>query len=97
MIERAKDITDTLAHDMNMHDVSDWTLGANYFGILTHYKKSNEKGDNSLIIKMEGVMDNLPLFEQCAVVHEVDLFKEWVPLCNASKTVEKISIADLVA
>eukprot|EP01034_Spumella_vulgaris_P034195 gene34196-42163_t len=46
---------------------------------------------------MEGVMDNLPLFEQCAVVHEVDLFKDWVPLCSASKTVEKISVADIVA
>ena len=92
MIERAKEIQSTLDfEDTN----SNWILGANHFGILTHYRNVEE--DDSIVLKMEGVLDNLPLFEQCAVIHEIDLFKEWAPMCSESKTIEKFSAADLMA
>ncbi len=92
MIERAKEIQATL----NYEDTNaNWILGANYFGVMTHYRKCAE--DGSIVLKMEGVLDNLPLFEQCAVIHEIDLFKDWAPFCSESKTIEKFSAADLMA
>lgn len=46
---------------------------------------------------MEGTLENLPLFEQCAVIHEIDLFKQWIPFCNESILIDKIGNAELVA
>jgi hypothetical protein len=70
-----------------------WILGATLFGVNTHYKMSGEE----IIIRLEGELDDLPLFEQLAVVHEVDLFSEWIPFCNGSKAVTKLGPAEIIA
>ena len=62
--------------------------------ISTHYKVSSE---GIITVRMEGIMDDLPIFEQCAVLHEVDLFKEWIPFCRSSINIENVGLADLVA
>ena len=49
------------------------------------------------MFRLEGEHSNLPIFEQLAVIHEVVLFKDWFPFCSASRTVEKIGPAELVA
>jgi aminoglycoside/choline kinase family phosphotransferase len=46
---------------------------------------------------MEGVVDDLPTIEQCAVVREIDLFQEWFPLCSKSVMVDSIGHADYFA
>lgn len=91
MIDRVKEIESAIQLD----DVSDdWIYGITYFGITTHYKLSEESG--GIIVRMEGTLD-LPLFEQCATIHEVDLFREWLPFCSNSKTIEKLSPSELIA
>jgi hypothetical protein len=67
------------------------------FGIKTYYRKSNQSGDSNITVKMEGVVDDLPVFEQCAVIHEVDLFHQWIPFCCESVNISKIGNAELVA
>jgi hypothetical protein len=73
---------------------SSWSHGSSLFGIHTHYKLTDE---GSIMIRLEGELDNLPLFEQLAVIHEVDLFHEWMPFCNASSCIEKIGPSEIVA
>mmetsp|Transcript_26097 Transcript_26097/g.28462 ORF Transcript_26097/g.28462 Transcript_26097/m.28462 type:complete len:217 (-) Transcript_26097:152-802(-) len=41
-------------------------------------------------------MDDLPIFELCAVMKEVDLFHEWVPFCKESVMVDRIGRAELI-
>ena len=43
--------------------------------MATHYKTSV---DGHLTLRMQAAADDLPIFEQLAVIHEVDLFHEWV-------------------
>lgn len=71
-----------------------WILGSVMFGARTHYKLLE---GGSLLIRLEGELDNLPMFEQLAIIHEVDLFHDWVPFCNKSMTVTKIGPVELVA
>jgi hypothetical protein len=73
---------------------SSWSHGSSLFGIHTHYKLTD---DGSIMIRLEGEQNNLPMFEQLAVIHEVDLFHEWVPFCDASSCVEKIGPSEIVA
>lgn len=91
MISRATDASDVLA----MENVDEsWILGQVMFGTKTHYKLLE---GGSMMIRLEGDLDNLPMFEQLAVIHEVDLFHEWVPFCSTSRTVTKLSPVELIA
>jgi hypothetical protein len=91
MLERAE----MVKHSLHFVDTSDdWILGADMFGIQTHYRKC-EDDENAIIVKIEGTMDDLPLFEQMAVIHEIDLFKEWAPFCTDSVLVDKVGKAEL--
>lgn len=91
MLTREKETRDVLATD----SVDDsWILGSVMFGTRTHYKLLD---GGSLLIRLEGELDNLPMFEQLAIIHEVDLFHDWVPFCNKSMTVTKIGPVELVA
>ncbi len=71
---------------------SQWKLGAEYLGIETYYKVD----DGRITVRMQGGLTDLPLFEQCAVIHEIDLFSEWVPFCNDSALLEKLGPAELL-
>ena len=93
MLTRAEEVEITL--DFKDTETG-WILGTNYYGITTHYMKSPED-PTQIVVKMEGVLDDLPLFEQLAVIHEIDLFQDWAPMCQESKTIEKIAAADIVA
>lgn len=91
MLDRVSEIRQTLDHEDNR----EWTEGNTLFGIKTSYRKADEE-DTNLEIKMEGTLNDLPIFEQCAVIHEIDLFKTWIPFCNNSKLVHKADKADLI-
>lgn len=77
-------------------DVDDsWTFGMALFGVTTHYKTNAD--DGCIIVRLEGLLEEFPLFEQTAVIHEIDLFTEWVPFCNAAKKITKTGHADIIA
>lgn len=91
MLERAV----LIEHSIHFVDTSDdWILGADMFGIQTHYRKC-EDDVNAIVVKIEGKLDDLPLFEQMAVLHEIDLYKEWAPFCTSSVMIDKIGNAEL--
>jgi hypothetical protein len=71
----------------------DWILGTTYFGITTHYKQA---ADGCISVRLEGTLEGVGMVEQAAVIHEMDLFSEWIPFCNNSKTLTKLGSAELV-
>ena len=71
-----------------------WTLGTTMFGITTYYHVDD---DGLLSVRMEGVQEDLPLFEQLAVIYEVPLFHEWVPFCSSSTLVAQLTHTELIA
>jgi hypothetical protein len=91
MLERSAMVEEAL-HSSD--DGEEWILGAELFGTVTHYKKCKDD-ENAIIVKIEGTMNDLPLFEQMAVIHEIDLYNEWAPFCTDSVLVDKIGKAEL--
>lgn len=72
-----------------------WTSGPLLFGTRTHHKIVD--GSGTILLRLEGELDTLPMFEQLAVIHEVNLFHEWVPFCSHSRTVTKLGPVELIA
>lgn len=91
MLSRAAHIIETL--EFSGDGDESWILGMEMLGVTTHYKTHPE--DGSLTIKLEGLMEESPLFELCAVLYEVDLYKEWIPFCQDSLAVDRIGRAEL--
>jgi hypothetical protein len=92
MYTRLQAVEDALrAADVNIGD--EWTYGLTYFGITTHYKQS---ADGCISVRLEGVLNDVGLVEQAAVIHEMDLFSEWIPFCSNSLTMTKLGPAELV-
>lgn len=71
----------------------DWTLSQTLFGVTTYYRR---EADSSLSIKLEGLVSGVPLFEQVAVMKEVDLHSKWAPFCSSSLTIKDIDKLDTV-
>jgi hypothetical protein len=82
-LKRVRETNEALA-SWNLNDISSggWTLGSEYFGVTTHYKTTS---DGLLTIRMESMAEDMPIFEQLAVINEVDFFKEWVREINIRK------------
>lgn len=74
-------------------DDNHWTLAQTLFGVTTYYR--NEP-DGSLSIKMEGRLDGVSLFDQVAVLREVDLHYTWAPFVSSSLTVAHLNKLDTV-
>lgn len=90
LMSRYNEIQEALQED---EDESEWTFGLEMFGIRTFYQ--HDPKTNLIKIKLDGLMEDLPLFEQCAVIHEVDLFHEWVPFCRESILIDKVGKAEM--
>ncbi len=71
----------------------DWILSQTLFGITTYYRR---EPDNSLSIKLEGELRDVPVFEQICVLKEVDLHCQWAPFCSSSMTLEELDKLDMV-
>ncbi len=65
----------------------DWTLGSELFNVLTYYKLED---DGLLSVRMETDQDDVSIFEQLAVLYEVNLYTEWIPFCSDSKLISQI-------
>jgi hypothetical protein len=77
--------------DLNVN--SDWTLAQTLFGVTTYYRRED---NGSLSIKLEGQLEGVALFEQVAVLREVDLHSKWAPFCSSSLTVAHLDKLDTV-
>lgn len=71
----------------------DWTKAQTLFGITTYYRR---EADKTLSIKMEGVLHGVPIFEQLAVLKEIDLYHTWAPFCASSKCVATLTKCDTI-
>jgi hypothetical protein len=71
----------------------DWTLAQTLFGVTTHYRRES---DGSLSIKLEGSLQGVSLFDQVAILREVDLHCKWAPFCSSSLTVRHLGKLDTV-
>mmetsp|Transcript_5439 Transcript_5439/g.8929 ORF Transcript_5439/g.8929 Transcript_5439/m.8929 type:complete len:896 (+) Transcript_5439:182-2869(+) len=71
----------------------DWIFSQTLFGVTTYYRK---EADGSLSIKMEGQLHDVPIFEQLAIVREVDLHQTWAPFCTSSMTIKEMDKLDTI-
>lgn len=72
----------------------EWMFASEYLGVCTHYSVQS----NGLIaVHLHGNVDNLPFFEQLAVINEIDLFTQWVPFCSSAEVLKRIGKAELLA
>lgn len=78
----------------NLTDFDDWIRAQTLFGITTYYRREI---DESLSIKLEGHLTGIPLFEQVAVLREVDLYHSWAPFCVSSSRLAQLGKIDVVA
>jgi hypothetical protein len=83
MLHKCDDIN--LAFEACAEEHDDWAVGSSSQGIVTKYF-IDDKGFINL--KVEGEMENLPLYEQLVVIWEVTLYHLWVPYCSESKIVK---------
>lgn len=93
-IELLKQRTIKIQQALQHEDSDNWILGHEHGGIKTHYCKNSS--DNSIKLKMEGTLDNIPLYEQFVVLHEMDLYQLWAPLCLESKLIEKPCVGEFI-
>eukprot|EP00521_Asterionellopsis_glacialis_P009443 CAMPEP_0195287422 /NCGR_PEP_ID=MMETSP0707-20130614/4487_1 /TAXON_ID=33640 /ORGANISM="Asterionellopsis glacialis, Strain CCMP134" /LENGTH=1087 /DNA_ID=CAMNT_0040347175 /DNA_START=103 /DNA_END=3366 /DNA_ORIENTATION=- len=77
----------------NLSEKEDWTYSQTLFGITTYYR---HEPDNSLSIKLEGTMSHVPIFEQIAVLKEVDLYYKWAPFCTSSLALRQLDKLDVL-
>ena len=70
-----------------------WTRCQKHFGVATYYKRQE---DGSVSLKLECELIGVPLFEQVAVLREVDLNYKWAPFCTSSMTVKNLDKLDTV-
>jgi len=93
-IERAEAIDIAIDEAADNSITTNWLDGGTMFGCHIFY---NIDEKNLLTVRLEGILDDFPIFEQLCVIHEIDLFQEWVPFCNDSKLITKFSKAEVVA
>jgi len=71
----------------NLLDNDGWSYAQTYFGISTHYRNED---DGTLSVKLDGELAGMSLFEIFAVLHEIDLYKTWVPFCKLSEKLKSM-------
>ncbi|GMI34916.1 hypothetical protein TrCOL_g13875 [Triparma columacea] len=72
----------------------DWTVAQTLFGITTSYRREE---DDTLSIKLEGTLEDVPLFEQLSVLRETDLFHLWAPFVPRAKKLLQVTKIELVS
>ena len=77
----------------NLLDDNHWTLAQTLFGITTYYRNET---NGTLSIKMEGQLEGVSLFDQVAVLREVDLHYKWAPFVSSSLTIAHLDKLDTV-
>ena len=68
-------------------DYESWTIGSTAQGITTRYHVDD---DGCINLRVEGELEDLPLYEQLVVIWEVALYRTWLPYCSQSRVIKKI-------
>ena len=84
LVKRVEELNQIIQDTSDSLD--DWILGSELFGIKTFYRIED---DGLLSLRMEGIQE-IPIFEQLAVLYEVDLFNQWMPFCSQSELLKQI-------
>ena len=71
-----------------------WVHAQTLFGVSTHYRREH---DGSLSVRIAGDLVGVPLFEQLAVLREVDLYHLWAPFCSSSRKLAQLGRLDVAA
>ncbi|RYE55103.1 MAG: hypothetical protein EOP48_10915 [Sphingobacteriales bacterium] len=71
-----------------------WLLGSQQHGVTTHYQLNPIT--NTLLLKMESVLEGVSLMDIVAVTQEVDLFPLWLPACNECLLVNQIDHSEIL-
>jgi len=66
----------------NSNSSRDWIRSLTCDDIISYYRREQ---DGTLSVKIEDKMSDAPLFEQIAVLKEVDLYHEWSPFYHKSR------------
>lgn len=77
----------------NLDVNDDWTKAQTLFGVTTYYRK---ECDGSMSIKLEGCVNDCSLFDQVAVIRELDLNYLWAPFVTSSMTIVQLDKLDLI-
>jgi hypothetical protein len=89
--DRCRRIRDCIAESASTMDETKWTLGSQMFGVTTHYQVES---DGNLLLRMEGVQDDLSFFDLVAVGFEMSLFSTWMPMCTRSELMKRIGMCE---
>jgi len=76
-----------------LKESDDWTFSQTMFGVSSYYRS---EADGSLSIKMEGTLKDVPIFEQIAILREIDLYQTWSPFCSSSIVLKELEKLDSV-
>ena len=77
--------------ERNLTDDKDFIFSNERRGIKTSYR---HEADNTLTVKLEGVLKDVSIFEEIAVLRETDLYKTWAPFCVKSKEIARFGFSD---
>eukprot|EP01031_Cornospumella_fuschlensis_P027962 gene27962-33765_t len=81
-----------LAHPQD--NPAQWLLGSQQHGVTTHYQLNSTS--NTLLLKMESVLEGVSLMDIIAVTQEVDLFPLWLPACNECLLINRIDHSEIL-
>ena len=79
---------------INATQDDDWIQCHVHHNVVSSYRREE---DGSLSLKVEGDISGLPLFEQVAVMREVDLYHVWAPFTTHSAKLAVLGSLDQVA
>jgi hypothetical protein len=77
----------------NLNENDEWTFASEHFGIKTYFRREE---DQTLSIKLEGDLDEAPLYEQICVLKEFGLHCKWAPFCFSSQTIADLDKLDTI-
>mmetsp|Transcript_9975 Transcript_9975/g.15056 ORF Transcript_9975/g.15056 Transcript_9975/m.15056 type:complete len:432 (+) Transcript_9975:90-1385(+) len=92
MLKRCEDIN--AAYKSTSAPVDNWRFGCEVDGITTHYMIDD---DGFISLRAEGILENIPLYEQLFAIYEIGLYKTWVPFCTSSKLLKQIDHLEMLA
>ncbi|CAK4617360.1 hypothetical protein LEN26_006053 [Aphanomyces euteiches] len=92
-VQSRRDQGMTALHEFNNDKDAGWRFAQTYFGVSTHWKPGN---DGTVWIKLDGVCEDVDVFNSLAVIRETDLFNMWVPFCNKVELLDKLARVEIL-
>jgi hypothetical protein len=78
----------------NIERDEEWSGAIDVLGSRTRFRRESSSGETTL--RVDGVIDGVPLADVLAVWREVGLLSEWVPSCVESRLFSRIGRCDVL-